>query len=119
MGSGMTLNAQEQQSTTAPVLRHIVLFSFKPETTPAALWEVESAFAALPAKIPQIRDFEWGLNNSPEGLNKGFTHCYTLTFATEADRAVYLPHPDHKAFGAVLGPHLADVLVVDYWTSNK
>ena len=34
----------------------------------------------------------------------------------EADRAVYLPHPDHKAFGAVLGPHLDDVLVLDYWT---
>ena len=33
---------------------------------------------------------------------------------SEADRAIYIPHPDHKAFGGVLGPHLDDVLVIDY-----
>ena len=35
---------------------------------------------------------------------------------SEEGRAVYLPHPAHKAFGKVLGPHLEDVLVLDYWT---
>ncbi len=61
-------------------------------------------------------EYEWGLNNSPEGLEKGFTHCFFLTFKSEADRAIYLPHPDHKAFGSVLKPYLEDVLVIDYWT---
>lgn len=110
--------AQENADGTDRVLRHVVLFSFKEGTPDARLAEIVAAFEALPAKIPQISGFEWGLNNSPEGLNKGFTHCFTLTFASEEDRAVYLPHPDHKAFGEVLGPHLADVLVVDYWSSN-
>tara|TARA_B100002003_G_C13855928_1_gene419301 strand:- start:548 stop:652 length:105 start_codon:yes stop_codon:yes gene_type:complete len=31
-------------------------------------------FAALEKKIPQIRDFEMGTNNSPENLNNGFAH---------------------------------------------
>jgi hypothetical protein len=97
-------------------LRHVVLFKFKEDADPAAIKKVEEAFAGLPAKIPQIRDFEWGMNNSPEGLNKGFTHCFLLTFGSEEDRAVYLPHPDHKAFGALLGDILEDVTVVDYWT---
>lgn len=97
------------------VLRHVVLFKFKEATTPEKIAEIEAAFAALPNKIPEIYSYEWGLNNSPEGLNKGLTHCFFLTFKSEADRATYLPHPDHKAFGALLTPHLEDVTVVDYW----
>ncbi|SMO48914.1 Dabb family protein [Fodinibius sediminis] len=99
-------------------LRHVVLIKFKENTSEEDIAEVEDAFSALPDKIPEIRDYEWGINNSPEGLNKGFTHCFLVTFASEEDRAVYLPHPDHKAFVEVLEPHLADVLVVDYWTGN-
>lgn len=100
------------------LLRHVVLFKFKESATEADIKSVEDAFMALPGKIPEIKDLEWGTNNSPEGLAKDFTHCFFLTFASEEDRAVYLPHPDHKAFGAILGPHLDDVLVVDYWTND-
>lgn len=100
------------------LLRHVVLFKFKDSTTAENIKKVEDAFSALPNKIPQIIGYEWGVNNSPEGLNKGLTHCFFLSFKSEEDRAIYLPHPDHKAFGAVLGPHLDDVLVLDYWTEN-
>lgn len=106
----------DKTDMTKKQLRHVVLFKFKEESSPADIAKVEAAFTALPNKIPQIKDYEWGTNNSPEGLEKGFTHCFFLTFDSEEDRAVYLPHPDHKAFGDVLGPHLDDVLVVDYWT---
>ena len=99
------------------VLRHVVLFKFKEGTSTAAIKKVEDVFSDLPSKIPQIMSYEWGLNNSPEGLEKGFTHCFFLTFKSEKDRAVYLPHPDHKAFGQTLSPYLDDVLVVDYWTN--
>ncbi|MEN0050443.1 MAG: Dabb family protein [Bacteroidota bacterium] len=113
---------QAELSSEAPTnqkqLRHVVLFKFKDSTSTADIEKVEAAFTALPAKIPQIRDFEWGTNNSPEGLDKGFTHCFFLTFDSEEDRAIYLPHPDHKAFGEVLSPHLGDVLVLDYWTKE-
>ncbi|MGA9238913.1 Dabb family protein [Robiginitalea sp.] len=97
------------------VLRHVVLFKFKADTPGGTLRKIEKAFYSLPEKIPEIADFEWGLNNSPEGINKGFTHCFVLTFSSEEDRAVYLPHPDHKRFGEILDPWLEDVLVVDYW----
>ncbi len=98
------------------VLRHVVLFKFKDNTKAEDIKKVEDAFHALPSKIKEIKGYEWGTNNSPEGLDKGFTHCFFLTFDSEEDRATYLPHPDHKAFGSVLGPHLDDVLVIDYWT---
>jgi len=57
---------------------------------------------------------EWGTNNSPENLNKGFTHGFVLTFKTEKDRDAYLVHPDHKAFGKLVGGVLADVFVLDF-----
>jgi len=107
---------KETSKAQDSVLRHVVLFKFKENTSKEDIAKVEEAFAALPSKIPQIAGYEWGLNNSPEGLNKGLTHCFFLTFNSEEDRAIYLPHPDHKAFGAILTPHLEDVTVVDYWT---
>ncbi|MFT4738214.1 MAG: hypothetical protein ACI8QD_002375 [Cyclobacteriaceae bacterium] len=97
-------------------LRHVVLFKFKEASTPAEIQKVEAAFVALPAQIKEIKDFEWGLNNSPEDLNKGFTHCFFVTFDSEKERATYLPHPAHMGFVEVLSPHLEDVLVLDYWT---
>ena len=121
--SNSKTQSEEKQQTSEPTmkkkqLRHVVLFKFKESATPADIAKVEDAFAALPGKIPQIKDCEWGINNSPEGLDKGFTHCFFLTFDSEEDRAIYLPHPDHKAFGGVLGPFLEDVLVLDYWNEN-
>jgi hypothetical protein len=107
--------SMEKSAVAKKQLRHVVLFKFKESATAEDIATIEKAFAALPGKIPQIKSYEWGINNSPEGLDKGFTHCFFLTFKSEEDRAIYLPHPDHKAFGSLLGPHLDDVLVLDYW----
>jgi hypothetical protein len=97
------------------VLRHAVFFSFKDESTEDDIQGVVEAFRELPSKVEEITDFAWGTNNSPEGLNDGFTHCFLLTFKDEAGRAAYLPHDAHKAFGNVLRPHMKSVFVVDYW----
>ena len=97
------------------LLRHVVLFQFKEQATDEDVRRIEDAFRALPAKIDDIIAFEWGTDVSVEGKADGFTHCFCVTFASEADREAYLPHPDHAAFGALLRPHLEKVLVVDYW----
>jgi hypothetical protein len=95
-------------------MRHVVLFKFKEGVTPEQIKSVEEAFRALPGKIPQIVDLEWGTNESPEGKADGFTHCFFLTFQNAKDRDAYLPHPAHKEFGKVLRPHIDKVLVIDY-----
>lgn len=98
-------------------LRHIVLFSFKPEASADAVDAVIAGFAKLPDAIPGIVSYEWGTNVSPEGLNDGFTHCFTLTFGSAQDRDAYLVHPAHQAFVNTLGASLRRSLVVDYWAS--
>lgn len=106
------------QSTDQKMLRHIVLFKFKDASTPEDIKAVEDAFRNLKNEIPEIKDFEWGKNNSPEGLNEGLTHAFFVSFTSEEDRAVYLPHPKHKAFIEVLKPHLEKAVVVDYWAEK-
>ena len=98
------------------ILRHVVLFKFKDGTSKEQVGQIERAFCALREKVDAIYDFEWGTDVSVENLQQGFTHCFVATFLSEADRAAYLPHPDHKAFGKLLGPYLDKVLVIDYWT---
>jgi len=100
------------------LLRHVVLFQFKESTTPEQIADIENAFRALPSQIDAIYSFEWGTNVSVEGIARGFTHCFFLTFRSEEDRAIYLPHPAHRAFGALLGPHKEQVLVLDYWSQS-
>ena len=103
IASSLTAPAAESKET-GKSLYHIVSIKFKEGTMPEQIKAVEEAFGALKSKIPAITSLHWGTNISPENKNKGFTHCFVLTFATEADRDVYLKHDDHKAFGKVLGP---------------
>jgi Stress responsive A/B Barrel Domain len=95
-------------------IRHLVLLRFADDTPTDERAGIEAAFVALPAQIDGITGFEWGTNVSPEGLAKGFTHAFTVTFADAAARDAYLPHPAHTAFVARLKRWLADVLVLDY-----
>lgn len=98
------------------VLRHCVFFKFKADTTPEQIHEILVAFKGLQKDIPEIIDFEWGLDNSPEKLSQGHTHGFILTFKDEAGRDIYLPHPAHKAFGGLVRPRLESVFVVDFTT---
>ena len=106
--------AKNAKKVKVKKIQHVVCFKFKEDATKAQIKEVEQAFAALKGKIPEIDRLEWGINNSPEGLNKGFTHCFIITFPNEKAREAYLPHPEHKAFVKILKPILDDVFVIDF-----
>ena len=112
-----TKHVTETKAAKQPdrLLRHVVLLKFKDGTSEEHVRQIEDAFCALPDKIDAIYDLEWGTNISVENLSQGFTHCFLVTFLSEEDRAAYLPHPAHKAFGKLLSPYLDKVLVIDYW----
>ncbi len=99
-------------------LRHMVLFKFKAEVTPAQVQEVVDAFAALPKKINVITDFEHGTDVSIENKADGFTHGFLVTFKDEKGREIYLPHPAHQEFVKLVGPRIDKVLVFDYWAKK-
>jgi hypothetical protein len=109
------INSKEEK------MRHIVIFKFKPNATDQQIEEVTEAFGDLKNKIPGIIDFEHGINDSPENKNMGFTHVYMLTFEDAEARDNYLPHPEHKKFGELLGELgiLEDAFVVDFSPEKK
>jgi hypothetical protein len=96
-------------------LLHVVSLKFKPAATPEQIKLVEESFAGLKEKVPGIKSLKWGTNVSPEKHDKGFTHCFVLSFGSAKDRDAYLVHEDHKAFGGVLKPVMDDVFVIDFW----
>src|SRR5512137_233346 len=99
--SGLALKA-----SAADKLQHVVCFKFKPTATAQDIRNVEEAFQALKQKIPQVVTLEWGTNVSKEKKDKGFTHCFILSFKSEKDLDAYIVHPEHKAFGKIVGPVL-------------
>ena len=109
----LTMLTTSAFSADGPI-RHVVHFKFKADATPAQVETVVKAFAELKSKISAVESMEAGTNVSPEGLNKGFTHCWIVSFKTAADRDTYLKHDAHTAFVAILKPIMEDALVVDF-----
>ena len=110
---------QLQAQTTKKELKHVVLFTFKASSSKASVDSVVKAFNHLYGTVPQLKNMEWGLNMSPEHLDQGFTHCFSLTFSNEKDLADYQLHPAHKAFQTILKPHMDKVFVVDYFVGAR
>ncbi len=104
-----------QKNTNKKLLRHVVIFKFNDSSSAADVEKVAKTFATLHGKVPQVVAFEWGINNSPEHYNQGFTHCFILSFKSEKDLADYQLHQAHIDFQTVLKPHMEKVFVVDYW----
>ena len=96
------------------MIRHVLLFRFKPGTSPQSIEKVRAAFKTMPSKVAGVIDVEWGENDSPENKNRDFTHCILMTFADENERDNYLPHPQHSALKEIFDPVLEDIIVLDY-----
>lgn len=116
----MPTMAQVSSEDAEDIVRHVVVFKYAEDASEAEIQEITDAFRALKDKIPGIVSFEYGVNNSPEDLNQGFTHVYVMTFEDEAARDAYLPHPEHQEFVNMLTSSgiFEEAFVVDYVPST-
>ncbi|KAA1257664.1 Stress responsive A/B Barrel Domain protein [Rubripirellula obstinata] len=103
---------------TGSALMHPVFFQFRDTATDAEVKAVEEDFAGLATKIDTVKHFEWGINNSPEDHDDGFTHCFMVTFDGPEGLAEYLPHPAHQAFVKTLGP-VEQIRVIDFVVEDE
>jgi hypothetical protein len=78
------------------MVKHVVLLRIRPDVAARDVEELFAEIGALRRTIAGIRDFSWGAYASPEGLHRGFTHGFVMTFADAASRDAYLPHPEHE-----------------------
>ena len=97
---------------------HMVLLRFKRAASKARVARVMNLIGGLRRKIPGITGYRWGPYSSPEGMNKGFTHGFCMTFTDAAARDAYLPHPEHekvkKSVLAILDGGLEGVVAFDF-----
>lgn len=82
------------------MIRHIVLTKVAPETTEETIAEIHAGLSALTDSLPGARGFTGGPSRSPENLERGYTHAFTIDFCSWADLDGYARHPDHRALGA-------------------
>jgi hypothetical protein len=104
-------------------VKHLVVFQFKPGTAPAEIDRIMRELAAFVGRIPGLLDFEGGPYSGPypgaDGLNRGYSHGFVMTFRDAAARAAYLPHPEHLRFKDGLVPHLQEVIAFDFETGGQ
>jgi len=102
---------------------HIVHFKFFPTAEEEAIREVCRRFIGLKdacihpiSKQSYIVSATGGKDNSPEGLQHGYSHSFVLEFSSIDDRDYYINHdPAHMAFGGYLtGIVENNVMVMDF-----
>ncbi|MFN5995614.1 MAG: Dabb family protein [Paracoccaceae bacterium] len=82
------------------MIRHIVLLKARPEVTDA---QIAAIFADLHSlNLPGILAIHSGRSESPEQIERGYLHGFTVDFADWQALATYQAHPDHKRVGAAL-----------------
>lgn len=96
------------------MVRHVLFIKFKADATAQDISICFDNFEAIQNKIEGIESVEWGVNSSTEGRNKGYTHCVFMTFVDQVSLDHYIPHPEHMALKAQLGPIMEDIIVFDY-----
>mmetsp|Transcript_9089 Transcript_9089/g.8971 ORF Transcript_9089/g.8971 Transcript_9089/m.8971 type:complete len:103 (-) Transcript_9089:752-1060(-) len=99
-----------------PKYTHIVVLKFKECTSDETIESIFSTLRALLSekKIAGLEAFTGGPYASPEGMNKGFTHAFSMIFADETSRDAYFPHPDHESVKQMIIPHVDDFIAFDY-----
>lgn len=85
------------------MIRHAVFCRLREGADVAFIF---SELRALQHKVPGILAVTCGPDLSPEGLQKGFTHGFTVDFIDAKARDAYLPHPDHQQFGKMFVANL-------------
>ncbi len=82
------------------MIRHIVLTKFRDDVPEEQIAGIYDGLAALVDTLPGARRFTGGRSTSPEEIERGYLHAFTIDFASWDDLKTYADHPDHRALGS-------------------
>lgn len=95
------------------IFRHVVLFRWKPGTTPGQLVSLERALASLPGRISEIRAYRYGEDAKQTSGN--FDFAIVADFDDLASFRAYVDHPAHQQLVAEnIRPLVAERVAVQY-----
>lgn len=82
------------------MIRHIVLVKARPDVGEDRIAAIFADLGAL--SLPGLLALHAGRSESPEQIERGYMHGFTVDFADWDALAAYQAHPDHKRAGAAL-----------------
>jgi Stress responsive A/B Barrel Domain len=100
------------------MIRHIVLIKFKPETSEDEIKTIFLELDHISSQIPGMGTVHSGRSESPEHIERGFMHGFTVDFESWNGLGAYQNHPNHQATGgkivAAAAGGIDGVLVFDF-----
>ncbi len=84
------------------MIRHIVLIRFNEDIAESEIADIWQDLHALNGRVPGLLAMHAGRSESPEKIERGYLHGFTVDFEDWEALAVYQAHPDHKRLGARL-----------------
>ena len=94
------------------MLKHVVLFKFKAETSAADIDKLATGLGALPEIIAEIREFVFGRDvvRSERSYDFGLVSSFDDRAALDA----YAVHPDHQLVVAHVKQICSSVVAIDF-----
>jgi hypothetical protein len=98
------------------MIKHLVMFRFRDFSTPEekinAAETVRTELLAMKKKIPEIQEFEVGINFTDD--DTAYDLVINCSFASKEALKVYQGHPDHQAFIKFNKNYSEKKVVLDY-----
>lgn len=94
------------------MLKHVVLFRFKPETDEAQKAALAEGLGALPETIAEIREFVFG--RDVVRSERSYDFGLVSTFDDRAALDIYQIHPEHQKVVALVRQICSSVVAVDF-----
>jgi len=93
------------------MIKHIVLVTFKPGVTEGQKEEIKKRLAALPAVIPEIQSYHFGLNINPV---PSYDFILVSEFADMEAVGRYKVQPDHAAVAQFIRELSEEMKILDF-----
>jgi len=100
------------------MIHHLVLLKIRRGVPKKEIDTLFALLAGMKKFVPGLESFAGGPYSSSEGLNKGYTHGFAMTFDDATARDEYLVHPEHEKIKervlAVLDGGIDGVVAFDF-----
>ena len=87
------------------MIRHIVLIRFRDDVSESTIRTIFDDLHKIEGRIPGLGSVKSGRSESPEQIERGYLHGFTIDFASWEALATYAEDPEHKDFGGQLVAH--------------
>jgi hypothetical protein len=94
-------------------IQHVVLVRWRADTPPEVEQEARRLVRSFTSVIPGVISVTEGPSVSTEGLESGFTWGFVIAMESARALELYLPHPEHRKLGALIGEHHEALTVYD------